>query len=84
MAISFALTDEVVEVFYKRWGHNAYKISAQILVFDFNEKKVITNFPVLVQNETITSSIPTSEYDFEIFQKMYLDTNFVGSIFNQW
>ena len=54
------------------------------MVFDFNEKKVITNFPVLVQNETITSGIPSSDYDFEIFQQMYLDTNFAGSIFNQW
>ena len=85
LAISFALTDEVVERFSTKDGvTNAYKIFAQILVFDFNEKKVITNFPVLVQNETITSNIPSSEYDFEIIQKMYLDTNFAGSIFNQW
>lgn len=85
LAISFALTDEVIERFSTKDGvTNAYKIFAQILVFDFNEKKVITNFPVLVQNETITSGIPSSDYDFEIFQQMYLDTNFAGSIFNQW
>ncbi len=85
LAISFALTDEVIERFSTKDGiTSAYKIFAQILVFDFNEKKVITNFPVLVQNETITSSIPTSEYDYEIFKKMYLDTSFAGSIFNQW
>ncbi len=85
MAISFALTDEVVERFSTNDGvTNAYKIFAQILVFDFNEKKVITNFPVLVQNETITSEVPSSGYDFEVFQKMYLDLNFGGSIFTQW
>ena len=85
LALSFALTDEVVERFSTKDGvTNAYKIFAQILVFDFNEIKVITNFPVLVQSETITSGIPSSDYDFEIFQKMYLDTNFAGSIFNQW
>ena len=85
LAISFALTDEVIERFSTKDGiTNAYKIFAQILVFDFNEKKVITNFPVLVQNETITSSIPSSEYDYGIFKKMYLDTSFAGSIFNQW
>ena len=85
LALSFALTDEVIERFSTKDGvTNAYKIFAQILVFDFNEKKVVTNFPVLVQNETITSSIPSSEYDFKILQKMYLDTNFAGSIFNQW
>ena len=48
------------------------------------KKKVVTNFPVLVQNETITSDIPSSQYDYEIFKKMYLDLNFGGSIFNQW
>ena len=85
LAISFALTDEVVERFSTKDGvTNAYKIFAQILVFDFNEKKVVTNFPVLVQNETITSDIPSSQYDYEIFKKMYLDLNFGGSIFNQW
>ena len=40
LAISFALTDEVVERFSTKDGvTNAYKIFAQILVFDFNEKK---------------------------------------------
>ena len=35
---------------------------------DFNEKKVITNFPVLVQYETVTFGVPSHDYDFEIFK----------------
>ena len=39
LAISFSLTDEVIERFSTKDGvTNAYKIFAQILVFDFNEK----------------------------------------------
>ena len=85
LAIAFALSDEVIERFSTKDGvTNAYKIFAQILVFDFNENKVVTNFPVLVQNETITNEIPTYEYDFEIIKNMYLDIDSGASVFKQW
>lgn len=85
IAIAFSVLDESIERFSINEGvSNAYKIFAQILVFDFNEKKVITNFPVLVQYETVTFGVPSHDYDFEIFKKMYLDINFDASIFKQW
>lgn len=85
LAISFALTDEVVERFSTKDGvTNAYKIFAQILVFDFNEKKVITNFPVLVQNEMFTNGIPNAEYDFNVLKNMYLKVDSDASIFKEW
>ena len=85
LSIAFSVFDESIERFSTKEGvTNAYKIFAQILVFDFNEKKVITNYPVLVQNETITNSIPKTEYDFEILKSMYLDVNSNASIFKQW
>ena len=85
LSIAFSVFDESIERFSTKEGvTNAYKIFAQILIFDFNEKKVITNFPVLVQNETVTNNIPNAEYDFGILKNMYLDTNSNASIFKQW
>tara|TARA_B100000989_G_C19520522_1_gene463951 strand:+ start:1521 stop:2684 length:1164 start_codon:yes stop_codon:yes gene_type:complete len=85
VALAFCVFDETIERFSTKEGvTNAYKIFAQILVFDFNEKKVITNFPVLVQNETLTSSVPDSQYDFGIVKNMYLNVDSDASIFKQW
>ena len=85
LSMAFSVFDESIERFSTKEGvTNAYKIFAQILIFDFNEKKIITNFPVLVQNETLTSNIPNAEYDFGILRNMYLDINSKSSIFKQW
>ncbi len=85
VAIAFSVFDETIERFSTKEGvTNAYKIFAQILVFDFNEKKVITNFPVLVQNETFTDGVPDAQYDFDILKNMYLDVDSDASIFKQW
>ena len=85
VTIAFALTDESIERFTTIDGvTSAYKIYAQILVFDFNEKKVITNYPVLVQKETLTNGIPNSIEDFNILKNMYLDISSKSSIFNFW
>jgi len=85
IAIAFSVFDETIERFSTKEGvTNAYKIFAQILVFDFNEKKIITNFPVLVQNETFTTSVPKAQYDFNILKSMYLDVDSDASIFKRW
>ncbi len=85
VAVAFALMDEAIERFSINEGvMNSYKIYAQILVFDFNEKKVITNYPVLVQKEVLTNSIPNTEFDFEQLKDMYLNTNNKSSIFRYW
>ena len=85
IAIAFSVLDETIERFSTKEGvTNAYKIFAQILVFDFNEKKVITNFPVLVQNEMFTSGIPNAEYDFNVLKNMYLKVDSDASIFKEW
>ena len=85
VTIAFALTDESIERFSSIDGvTNAYKIYAQILVFDFNEKKVITNYPVLVQKETVTNGVPSTVEDFNIVKNMYLDISNKSSIFKFW
>lgn len=85
IAIAFALMDESIERFSTIDGiTNAYKIYAQILVFDFNEKKVITNYPVLVQKETLSQGLPSANQDFNILKEMYLDIEKKGSIFKFW
>ena len=85
VTIAFALTDESIERFSTIDGvTNAYKIYAQILVFDFNEKKVITNYPVLVQKETLTNGVPSAIEDFNILKSMYIDTSSKSSIFKFW
>ena len=85
VAIAFSVLDETIERFSTKEGvTNAYKIFAQILVFDFNEKKVITNFPVLVQNETFTNGVPNAQYDFKILKGMYLKVDSDASIFKEW
>ena len=85
IAIAFSVLDETIERFSTKEGvTNAYKIFAQILVFDFNEKKVITNFPVLVQNEMFTNGIPNAEYDFNVLKNMYLKVDSDASIFKEW
>ena len=51
LALAFALTEESVE--QARWGTDyltIYRVIAQILVFDMNEKKVVANFPAMVQS----------------------------------
>ncbi len=85
MAIAFGLMDEGVERVINKLGVTShYKIFGQVLIFDYNENKVISNFPVLSRFTMVTKEIPTKENDFEVFKSLYLDLDREASIFSQW
>lgn len=85
LALAFALTVENVEVV--KWGCrylNLYKVLGQILVFDFEEKKVIANFPSMVQHQDFSETPRSYEVHSAVFRKIYLDPDFEGNIFAEW
>jgi hypothetical protein len=85
LSLAFALSDERVERLAEKDGvYSFYRVLAEVLVFDVIEKKVITNFPAEIQYQVFTKTIPTKQDDEREFEKIYLDTSFEGSIFNEW
>jgi hypothetical protein len=85
LSLAFALSDERVERLAEKDGvYSFYRVLAELLVFDVIEKKVITNFPAEIQYQVFTKTIPTKQDDEREFEKIYLDTSFEGSIFNEW
>ena len=84
-AIAFGLMDEGVERVINKLGVTShYKIFGQVLIFDYIENKVISNFPVLSRFTIVTENIPNKEKDYEIFKSLYLDLDREASIFSQW
>ena len=58
-AIAFAVSNESVQFQGINNGFNViYLIFAQILVFDFNESKVIANFPVAILHSEFANEKP--------------------------
>lgn len=85
LSLAFALSDERVERLAEKDGvYSFYRVLAEVLVFDVIEKKVITNFPAAIQYQVFTKTTPTRQDDEREFEKIYLDTSFDGSIFNEW
>ena len=84
-AIGFGLVDESLERIVGDYGVTTnYSIYGQVLVFDFNEKKVISNYPVLARSTFVTKKMPDNNEDKEKFEAMYLNLNDEASIFSQW
>lgn len=85
VAMAFALNDESIESV--KWeGRNLYiyRVVAQILVFDFYEKKVIANYPVMVQYQDISDTLRNSTEHEAVFRKIYLAEDFKENIINEW
>jgi hypothetical protein len=85
IALAFSLTEESVEeIPYGEDYLSIYRVIAQILIFDFESKKIIATYPTLVQHQDIKSVKMTKQDHTEVFKKIYLDTTFEGNIFAQW
>ena len=83
--ITFSLSDEKIERLKEKDGiYSFYKVLAQILIFDFDSKKIIFNYPVAIQYQDFTQDIPSSDDDKKIFRQIYLDLNFESNIFKHW
>ncbi len=84
-AFAFGLMDESIERIANKFGVTTYyKIFGQVLIFDYIDKKVLSNFPVLSRYEVVTEKMPSKEYDKRVFTSLYLDLNREASIFSQW
>jgi hypothetical protein len=86
LSIAFALSEESTEEI--EWGGQTlyiYRVIAQILVFDFDNKKLISNFPAMLQYQDIVEKKRSPEDHYEVFKRIYLDTETVStSIFREW
>ena len=57
----------------------------QITCFDFDDKKLISNFPAMLQYQDIVEEKRSAEDHYEVFERIYLDTDAVStSIFREW
>jgi hypothetical protein len=86
LSIAFALSEESTEEV--EWGGQIlyiYRVIAQVLVFDFDDKKLISNFPAMLQYQDIVEEKRSAEDHYEVFERIYLDTDAVStSIFREW
>jgi hypothetical protein len=86
LSIAFALSEESTEEV--EWGGRTlyiYRVISQILVFDFDDKKLISNFPAMLQYQDIVEKKRSPEDHYEVFKRIYLDTETVStSIFREW
>jgi len=84
-ALAFGLSDESLERIVGNYGVTTnYSIYGQVLVFDFDEKKLLANYPVIATSTFTTKKMPGADEDKERFKTMYLDLNDDASIFSQW
>ena len=85
MALAFAVSNESVRYQGLNNGFNAiFLIFAQILVFDFDESKVIANFPVAILHNEVVKRKLGDAATLGIFKKLYLDLNSESNIFRRW
>lgn len=86
LSIAFGLSEESIEEV--EWGGQIlyiYRVIAQILVFDFDDKKLISNFPAMLQYQDIVEEKRSKKDHYEVFERIYLDTDAVStSIFREW
>lgn len=84
VALAFALNSETIESNRLNGKYlYIYRVIANILAFDFDEKKVIANYPVMVQYQDV-SDAPRNQIGHELaLTKIYTDQNFEQNIFKQ-
>jgi hypothetical protein len=84
-AIAFAVSNESVQFQGLNNGFNViYLIFAQILVFDFDEAKVIANFPVAILHSEFVRQKPDAASIQTTFKGLYLDVSRETNIFRRW
>tara|TARA_B100000795_G_scaffold212175_1_gene165812 strand:- start:3441 stop:4592 length:1152 start_codon:yes stop_codon:yes gene_type:complete len=83
--LTFGLNGEEVERLKEKDGfYSMYKVYAQILIFDLNEKKVLINFPILSQHQEFTKNMPDANFDSEAFKKIYFNLDLESSVIKEW
>lgn len=83
--LTFGLNGEEIERIKEKDGvYSVYKVYAQILIFDLNEKKVIINFPILAQHQELTENFPDDIFDKDAFKKIYFNLNQDSSVIKEW
>jgi hypothetical protein len=84
-ALAFALDQESVED--DQIGSRdlyVYRVIADVLLFDFQSKTVVADFPAMVQFQDIGARGRTDEENRAVFRRIYLDPTFGANIFAEW
>ena len=69
-ALAFGVMDESLERIITEYGISThYSIYGQVMIFDYNDKRMIANYPVLVRYTSITDEIPSKENKKFLWQK---------------
>lgn len=83
--LTLGLNGEEIERIKEKDGiYSVYKVYAQILIFDLNEKKVVINYPILAQHQELTKDIPTEEFDKTALRNIYFNINQESSVIKEW
>ncbi|WP_158905907.1 hypothetical protein [Burkholderia sp. L27(2015)] len=84
-ALAFALDQESVED--DKMGSQdlyIYRVIANVLVFDFQTKTVVADFPAMVQYQDLGVPGRTDEENRAVFRRIYLEPGFGANIFAEW
>jgi hypothetical protein len=86
LALAFGLSQESVEkVGWKNKNLYVYRVLAQVMIFDFNQKLLLANFPAMLQHQEIDKNVRDVQAHRKVFKQIYLDThNKEKSIFYEW
>ena len=83
--LTLGLNGEEIERIKEKDGiYSIYKIYAQILIFDLNEKKVVINYPILAQHQEFTKDMPSQDFDKEALRNIYFNLNQESSLIKEW
>jgi hypothetical protein len=84
-AVAFALDQESHEdVPRGKQDLYIYRVIAEVLVFDFQSKTVLADFPAMVQYQDLDAPGRTDAEHAEVFKRIYLDPTFGANIFAEW
>jgi len=86
LALAFGLSQESVEkVGWKNRTLYIYRVLAQVMLFDFDKKLLLANFPAMLQYQEIDDNDRDHDSHRKVFEQIYLNTNDKDkSIFQEW
>lgn len=86
LALAFGLSQESIErVGWKGENLYIYRVLAEILVFNFKQKLLLANFPVMLQYQELDKNLRDTEAHRRVFRRIYLDIDDNDtSIFKEW
>lgn len=82
VSLAFVLGGETVEfVEFESEVIAIFRVMTRIVVFDWEEKKLIANFPLQIVHQEASPSKLSTEQQGKIFRRLYTDTQWHGNIF---